>query len=94
MELQVTGKITQILDLQTGEKKDGTGQWKKQLFILDSETQFNNIYSFEIFGNDKVDAFLDHNKVGDSVKVGFNVNTSEYQGKYFTTLSAWKIEKV
>lgn len=92
-ELKVSGKIKQILDLQTGEKKDGTGGWKKQLFLLDSETQFNNLYCFEIFGNDKVDSFLDHFNEGDSIKVDFNVNTSEYQGKYFTTLSAWKFEK-
>ncbi len=91
--MEVQGKIKEILELQTGEKKDGSGEWRKQLFLVDTETQFNNLYYFEIFGNDKVDNFIDHFNNGDSVKVAFNINTSEYQGKYFTTLSAWKIDK-
>ena len=33
------------------------------------------------------------NKVGDDVKVQFNVKTNEWKGKYFTTLSAWKVFK-
>lgn len=89
----VSGKIKEILELQTGEKKDGSGEWRKQIFLVDTETQFNNLYCFEIFGNEKVDNFLDHFNNGDFVNVDFNVNTSEYQGKYFTTLSCWKIEK-
>lgn len=93
MKLEVKGEITKVLDLQTGQKKDGSGEWKKQLFLVDTKEQYNNLYCFEIFGNDKVDSFLDHRKVGDSVRVEFNVNTSEYEGRYFTTLSAWKIEK-
>ena len=49
--------ITKILPLQTGAKKDGSGDWKKQLFILDSKADYNNIYCFEIFGDDKVENF-------------------------------------
>ena len=30
---------------------------------------------------------------GDNVKVIFNVGCNEWKGKYFTSLSAWRIEK-
>lgn len=91
MALEVKGIIEKIIEVQKGEKKDGSGQWEKQQFIVDTKTQYNNLYCFEIFGDQKVDNFAKYNKVGQEVTVEFNVNTSEYQGKYYTTLSAWKI---
>ena len=90
-KLEITGIITQILEVQTGEKKDGSGKWEKQNFILDTGTQYNNIYFFEVFGDQKVDNFKKLNKVGQEVTVEFNVNTNEYKEKFYTTLSAWKI---
>jgi len=92
MALEVSGKITKILDLQTGTTAAGS-EWKKQSFILETTEQYNNVYCFEIFGEEKVDKFLKFNKVGNEVKVDFNVSTNEWKGKYFTSLSAWKIFK-
>jgi len=92
MALEVTGKITKILDLQTGTTQAGA-EWKKQSFILETKEQYNNVYCFEIFGEEKVDNFLKFNKVGAEVKVDFNVGCNEWKGKYFTTLSAWKVFK-
>lgn len=90
--MEVTGRITKVLELQTGTTAAGT-DWKKQSFILETTEQYNNLYCFEIFGAEKVDNFLKYNKVGNEVKVDFNVSTNEWQGKYFTSLSAWKIFK-
>lgn len=92
MALEVTGKITKILDLQTGTTQSGS-EWKKQSFILETTEQYNNVYCFELFGEEKVENFLKFNKLGNEVKVDFNVNTNEWKGKYFTTLSAWKVFK-
>jgi Domain of unknown function (DUF3127) len=91
MALEITGTITNILDVQTGQKKDGSGTWEKQLFLVETKEQYNNLYCFEIFGDQKVDNFKKFNKVGQEVMVEFNVSCNEWQGKYFTTLSAWKI---
>lgn len=91
MALEVKGVIEKILEVQKGAKKDGSGDWEKQLFLLRTQEQYNNLYCFEIFGDQKVDNFAKFNKVGQEVTVEFNVNTNEYQGKYYTTLSAWKI---
>lgn len=91
--MEITGTITKILDKVTGQKKDGSGEWVKQSFILETTEQYNNLYCFEIFGAEKVDNFNQYNKVGSNVKVDFNVSTNEWQGKYFTSLQAWKIFK-
>lgn len=90
MEMQ--GVITKFLEIQSGTTANG--EWKKQQFVVKTTDQYNNLYCFEVFGADKVDNLTKYQKVGDEVKVQFNVNTNEWQGKYFTSLSAWRIDKV
>lgn len=91
--MEVQGKITKILEKQTGQKKDGSGEWVKQSFTLETEEKYNNLYCFEVFGEEKVENLNKYNKVGDSVSVEFNVSTNEWKGKYFTSLQAWKVMK-
>jgi len=90
--MEVTGKITKVLDVQKGTSKEGK-EWQKLIFTLETTEQYNNLYAFEIFGAEKVETFNKFNKVGDDVKVDFNVSTNEWQGKYFTSLQAWKVFK-
>ena len=92
-ELQVEGVITDILSVEKGTTKAGK-EWSKQLFLLKKDSEYNNLYCFEVFGDEKVANLTKYNKVGDHVKVVFNVNTNELKGRYFTSLSAWRIEKL
>jgi len=93
MGLEVTGKLKQFLTPQTGVKKDGSGNWTKQSFLVETDSQYNNLYCFEVFGEEKVSNLTKYQKEGDLVTVEFNVTTNEYNGNYYTTLSAWKISK-
>jgi len=90
--MKVTGKIEKILETQTGTSKAGK-EWKKTSFVVKTEDEYNNLYCFEIFGDEKVDKFLQYNEEGNMVDVDFNVKTNEWQGKYFTSLDAWKVFK-
>ena len=90
--MEVTGKITKVLDTQKGTSKEGK-EWQKITFILETTEQYNNVYAFEVFGGEKVENFTKYNKVGSDVKVDFNVSTNEWKDKYFTSLQAWKIFK-
>ena len=90
--MEITGKIVKTLDVQTGTSKDGK-EWKKQSFLVETTEQYNNLYCIDIFGAEKVDNFAKYQKVGNNVKVTFNVNTNEWNGKYFTSLQSWRIDK-
>ncbi len=92
MDLKITGRITKIKDVQTGEKKDGSGTWSKQEFLVETDAEYNNLYCFDVFGDEKVANLTKFNKVGDTVEVSFNVNTREYNDRHYTNLSAWRIE--
>ena len=90
--MKVTGKITKVLDTQKGTSAAGK-DWQKLSFILETTEDYNNLYCFEVFGDEKVEQFLKYNKVGQEVDVSFNVQTNEYKGKYYTSLQSWKIFK-
>lgn len=94
MSLEVQGKLEKLLPVQKGTKKDGSGEWQKQEFLVRTTDEYNNLYCFEVFGDEKVENLTKYQKEGDAIKVVFNVNTNEWQGRYFTSLSAWRIEKV
>jgi hypothetical protein len=95
MNFEVTGKLEKYLDVQEGKTKSDE-VWKKQSFVVKSDESFNNLYCFDLFAKgDKlsnVENLTKYNKVGDSVKVSFNVSTNEYNGKYYTSLNAWRVE--
>ncbi len=90
--MKVTGKITKVLETQSGTSAAGK-DWQKLSFILETTEDYNNLYCFDVFGDEKVEQFLKYNRVGQDVDVNFNVQTNEYKGKYYTSLQSWKIFK-
>ena len=97
MEYKVKGTIIEFKEVQSGLTKANV-QYKKQVYILDTKEKFDNIYAFEMFATaDKVgnvEKLQKYNKVGDYVEVSFNIKCNEYQGKYYTSLASWRVEKV
>ena len=89
-ELKITGIITKVLEVQKGTSKAGK-DWQKLQFIVETEEEYNNTYCFELFGEDKISDFSKWNKERSKVTVKFNVQTNEWNGKYFTSLSAWNV---
>jgi len=89
-ELKITGNITKILPIQKGTSKAGK-EWQKLNFLVQTDDEYNNVYYFEIFGEEKINNFTKWNKVTSRVTIGFNVKTNEFNGKYYTSLVAWNI---
>jgi hypothetical protein len=89
-ELKITGNITKILPIQKGTSKAGK-EWQKLNFLVQTDEEYNNLYYFEIFGEEKINNFTKWNKVTSRVTIGFNVKTNEFNGKYYTSLVAWNI---
>jgi hypothetical protein len=90
MALTVTGKIEQILEPQSGVSRAGN-EWKKQEFVIETNEQFPRKVCFTLFG-DKI-SMVDGLKPGQDVEVSFNVESREYNGKWFHNINAWKIEQ-
>ena len=84
--MEITGKIFQILPPETGQGKNGP--WKKQFFIVETLEQYPKKLCFEVWG-DKVK--VDNLSVGQAVKVDFDVESREWQGKWFTSIKPWRV---
>lgn len=89
MSLEIKGRISKVLDVESGVSKAGK-EWQKQSFVIDTGDEYNPEVCFSLFGEDKI-AMLGKHKEGASVTVGFNVSSREFNGKYYHNLDAWKI---
>lgn len=85
--MQQSGTVKQILPLESGESKAGKA-WQKQTFVI----------SFKDGSYDKILAIstmkpelLTNISVGQNVTVELNVSSREYNGKFYTDATAWKI---
>ena len=93
MGLQLTGSIKEIKPTQTGTSKAGK-EWQKLTFVIANNGGYEGkeqIFAFEYFGEERVAESLQFNKIRNNVDVDFYISTNECQGKYFTSLSAWRI---
>jgi hypothetical protein len=90
MSLQVTGKIQQILKPESGVSRAGK-EWQKQEFVVETNDQFPRKVCFTLF-NDK-SSLLNGFSVGDEVDVSFNLESREFNGKWYHNINAWKLDK-
>ncbi len=89
--LQITGTIKSIGEVQTGTSKATNKEWKKVNFVIETHGEYSKSVAFNVFGVDKVDNFTKYNKAGQTVDVSFDVESREYKGRYYTDLNAWKV---
>ena len=85
--MEITGKIIQILPATSGNS--ARGSWKRQDFILETQEQFPKKVCISNW-NDKVD--LDSLPAQVIINASINIESREFNGKWYTDLRAWKIE--
>lgn len=86
--MEISGKIFKVMPLESGEGKNGT--WKKQLLVIEIE---NGKYSKKVattLWNDLTDNTFQE---GAEISIEFDVESREYNGKWYTDVKAWKINK-
>ena len=92
-ENKITGKIKKI---NKPEDISG-GKYRKLVFAVTNNDGFEGkeaLFAFEIFEKaegDKIENFLKFNQVGQTVDVSYEIRCNENAGRYFTSLSAWKV---
>ncbi len=86
--MEITGKVVAVLDVQSGVSKNGN-EWKKQEFVLETDGQYPKKACLTLFG-DKVGLCP---QVEETVTVTFDINAHEYNGRWFNSVDAWKVER-
>ena len=86
--MEIIGKIIQILPEQKG--KSAKGEWQKQDFVLETQDQYPKKVCISIW-NKKIDINNFENKV---VKCFINIESREFNDRWFTNITGWKIELI
>lgn len=86
--MDIQGKVVAVLELVSGTSKAGN-PFQKREFVIETAGQYPKKVCLQLFG-DKVNECPN---VGEEVKVSFDVESREWNGKWFTQLNAWKVER-
>ncbi len=86
--MEVSGKIISVLPEQGGVSKTGN-PWKLQSYVLETQEQYPKKVCFEIFGEDRIKN--NPCKIDDIVTVSFDIESREFNGRWYTSIRAWRV---
>jgi len=89
MSNQIKGTIIKLLQVQRGTGKNG--EWIKQEFIVETSEQYPKKVCITAWGNHA--ANLDSYSIGEKVTVSINLESREYNEKWYTEIKMWKMER-
>lgn len=88
MQIEITGKIVNVLPEQRFNGKNG--EIVKNAFVIEwQDNGYKQLLCLEVMGEDKFEKMKNAVKVGYEVLCKFSVSSREWNGKYFTTATCW-----
>lgn len=88
MAMDISGTVVALLPQQSGQGKNGV--WKKQEFIVEQEGQYPKKVCLSLWG-EKVDE--NRLNIGEKITASVNIESREYNGRWYTDVRAWKIAR-
>lgn len=85
----ITGTIKQILPIEEGITKSDK-VWRSQMLVLEYGEQHKSIVAIKV-NPEKID--LSEFTEGEQVNVSINLESREYNGKYYNEVKAWRIQR-
>lgn len=91
MSAEIKGTYIQKLQEVSGQGRNGN-PWRKQEFIIETlDSKYPKKVCIALWG-DNVD-LLAPMQFGDVLNVSFDIESREYNGRWYTDVRAWKITK-
>ena len=88
--MEIVGKIIQVLPEQGGTSKSGN-PWKSQSYVLETQEQYPRKVCFELFGEERIKS--NPCKIDDIVTVSFDIESREFNGRWYTSIRAWRVQQ-
>lgn len=88
--MEIQGRIIAVLPLREGTSSKGA--WQSQEYVVETHEQYPKKLVFNVFGADKINQFAI--KQGEELKVSFDIDTHEYNGRWFNNIRAWAVQRV
>jgi len=89
--MEIIGKLIQKMPMQSGISKTGNS-WQKQEFVIETLEQFPRKICANLWGERT--AVLETLNIDDKVVMSFDLESREFNGKWYTDVKAYKIEPV
>ncbi len=86
--MEIVGKIIAALPEVGGTSAKGN-VWKKRDYVLETQETYPKKVAFNFFG-ERVDQYP--LQVGQVVKIYFDIDSREYNGRWYVDIRAWKAE--
>lgn len=93
--MEITGKITHILEARSGVSPRTGAAWMSQSFVIEAiepGRQYPTRCVFDVFGEDRLRQF--NIQAGETLTVSFDLDAREYNGRWFNSVRAWKVDRV
>ena len=87
--MDITGKIIYVSPVTSGVSQRTGNSWASREFVIGTEEQYPQRACMKLFGQDKIDKHPIN--VGDVVTVSFDINATEYNGRWYNQFNAWSI---
>ncbi|MFT4073155.1 MAG: DUF3127 domain-containing protein [Dysgonamonadaceae bacterium] len=86
--MQLTARLIQVLPLQTGPSRNG-GEWKRQDVVVETDGQYPRKVCISIWGDKANPSVL---QPGNILDISFDLESREFNGKWYTSITAWKVD--
>ena len=88
--MEIQGKIIAVLPERGGVSQRTGSEWKVATYVIETMEQYPRKCAFEVFGSDKIQLF--NIQVGQLLKVSFDIDAHDYQGRWYNQIRAWRVE--
>ena len=89
--MEITGKIIAVLPERSGVSARSGAEWRCASYVLETMEQYPRKMNFEVFGTDRIQQF--NIQVGETMIVSFDIDAHEYNGRWFNSIRAWKVDR-
>lgn len=89
--MEIIGKVISVLPLQQGVSVRTNNPWSIKTFILETQENYPRKVAIEIFGDQRI---ADNPcEVDQIVTVSFDLESREFNGRWYTSVRAWKVQQ-
>lgn len=92
--MEITGTIIVVCQATGGTSERTGNAWMAQTYVMEVRSgdhgQYTRKIAFEVFGEDRIKQF--GLQVGMKVKVFFDIEANEYEGRWYNRIRAYAVE--
>lgn len=90
MAVDIKCKLIEKLQVETGSS--ARGPWCKQNFVVETIESYPRKICMNVWGEDKVSELRAYN-IGETLNISVNIESREFNGRWYTDVRAWRIQK-